>query len=64
MSVANMPRTNVRATLMAHIGRFYDHLAWNEVSGALGDLGTFLPLIVGLTQTASLDLVRWTLDCR
>lgn len=34
----------------------YRHIAWNEVSGALGDLGTFLPLVVALTQVASLDL--------
>ncbi len=40
----------------ARVRGVYRHISWNEVSGALGDLGTFLPLVVALTQVASLDL--------
>eukprot|EP00850_Spirogloea_muscicola_P000948 SM000003S11193 [mRNA] locus=s3:1562809:1565228:+ [translate_table: standard] len=29
---------------------------WQEVSGSLGDLGTFLPLLLGLTVVSGLDL--------
>eukprot|EP00890_Picochlorum_soloecismus_P000368 jgi/Picsp_1/1331/NSC_04811-R1_sulfate transporter len=29
---------------------------WNEISGSLGDLGTFLPLLIGLTSVVGLDL--------
>lgn len=32
------------------------HVTLSEISGALGDLGTFLPLVVGLTQEVGLDL--------
>ncbi|PNW83960.1 hypothetical protein CHLRE_04g214050v5 [Chlamydomonas reinhardtii] len=31
-------------------------LTWSEVSGSLGDLGTFLPLLIGLVQKVHLDL--------
>jgi hypothetical protein len=34
----------------------WGHLSWAEASGALGDLGTFLPLVVALTQDIGLDL--------
>lgn len=36
--------------------RMISHVTPSEVSGALGDLGTFLPLVVGLTQEVGLDL--------
>lgn len=29
---------------------FWQDLTLNEISGSLGDLGTFLPLLVGLTE--------------
>jgi predicted benzoate:H+ symporter BenE len=31
-------------------------LSWREASGSLGDLGTFLPLLVGLTVESGLDV--------
>ena len=31
-------------------------LSWGEASGSLGDLGTFLPLLVGLTVESGLDV--------
>lgn len=31
-------------------------VTWNELSGALGDLGTFVPLLLGLVQSVGLDL--------
>ncbi|GFR41642.1 hypothetical protein Agub_g2377, partial [Astrephomene gubernaculifera] len=34
----------------------FSHLTWAEVSGSLGDLGTFLPLLIGLVQKVNLDL--------
>ncbi|GIM04413.1 hypothetical protein Vretimale_8998, partial [Volvox reticuliferus] len=33
----------------------YEQLTWSEVSGSLGDLGTFLPLLIGLSQKMDLD---------
>ena len=38
------------------IRRLGSHVTVSEVSGALGDVGTFLPLVVGLTQEVGLDL--------
>ena len=38
------------------VRRFGSHVTASEVSGALGDVGTFLPLVVGLTQEVGLDL--------
>lgn len=38
------------------VRRIGSHVTPSEISGALGDLGTFLPLVVGLTQEAGLDL--------
>ncbi|CAG9466331.1 unnamed protein product [Pedinophyceae sp. YPF-701] len=41
----------------AHRARaFPKELTWMEVSGSLGDLGTFLPLLIGLVQKNGLDL--------
>ncbi|EFJ47751.1 hypothetical protein VOLCADRAFT_117774 [Volvox carteri f. nagariensis] len=34
----------------------YEQLTWAEVSGSLGDLGTFLPLLIALVQKVDLDL--------
>lgn len=48
-----------RAFLLSEGSRlraFARHVSFGEVSGALGDLGTFLPIVVGLTQTVGLDL--------
>lgn len=36
--------------------RAFSNLTFSEVSGSLGDLGTFLPLLVGLVQVVGLDL--------
>lgn len=36
--------------------RTVGHVSWAELSGCLGDLGTFLPLVVALTQEVGLDL--------
>ncbi|KAI8103657.1 hypothetical protein M9435_004991 [Picochlorum sp. BPE23] len=36
--------------------RSVGHVSWAELSGCLGDLGTFLPLVVALTQEVGLDL--------
>lgn len=50
----------VFAYLMYHFRRrlslFYHQCTWTEVSGALGDLGTFIPLLVGLVREIGLDL--------
>jgi hypothetical protein len=48
----------MRATtrLKARICNVFSHISWSEASGALGDLGTFLPLVVALTQAIQLDL--------
>jgi hypothetical protein len=35
---------------------FWTDLSLSEVSGSLGDLGTFLPLLVGLVESRGLDL--------
>jgi hypothetical protein len=35
---------------------FWSGLSLSEVSGSLGDLGTFLPLLVGLVESRGLDL--------
>ena len=51
-----MRSVTATTAVTARIRGVYRHIAWNEVSGALGDLGTFLPLVVALTQVASLDL--------
>lgn len=34
----------------------FSNLTFSEISGSLGDLGTFLPLLVGLVQVVGLDL--------
>lgn len=41
---------------VASVKRMVSHVTASEISGALGDLGTFLPLVVGLTQEVGLDL--------
>lgn len=38
------------------INYFKQNLTLAEISGSLGDLGTFLPLLLGLVQTIGLDL--------
>ena len=36
--------------------RFLRQITWAELSGALGDLGTFVPLLLGLVREVGLDL--------
>ena len=38
------------------VKQFWRDLTVSEMSGAMGDLGTFLPLAVGLTKAVGLDL--------
>jgi len=38
---------------MPRLGR----LSWSEASGALGDLGTLVPLLVGMAQIGVIDFV-------
>src|SRR6056297_3235999 len=45
-----------RVAGVASVTRMVSHVSTSEISGALGDLGTFLPLVVGLTQEVGLDL--------
>lgn len=42
---------------MLGFARFRQQLSLREMSGSLGDLGTFLPLILGL---ASADAIKFT----
>ncbi|KAL4424675.1 hypothetical protein ABPG77_004482 [Micractinium sp. CCAP 211/92] len=44
------------AASVAAATAFWRELTLQEVSGSLGDLGTFLPLLVGLTKTSGLNL--------
>lgn len=38
------------------VRRFWRDLTWAEISGSLGDLGTFIPLLIGLVTTCGLNL--------
>eukprot|EP00210_Caulerpa_lentillifera_P004508 g4301.t1 len=42
--------------LRRRLSLFYHQCTWSELSGALGDLGTFIPLLVGLVREIGLDL--------
>ena len=40
----------------ARVKSLWRDLSWSEASGSLGDLGTFLPLLVGLTVESGVDV--------
>ena len=42
--------------LASRASALWRDLSWREASGSLGDLGTFLPLLVGLTVESGLDV--------
>lgn len=46
----------LQLAVVSSVRRMVAHVTVSEISGALGDLGTFLPLVVGLTQEVGLDL--------
>jgi MFS superfamily sulfate permease-like transporter len=46
----------VKHALTTSLIQFWHDLTWSEISGSLGDLGTFLPLTVGLVTKVNLDL--------
>ena len=41
--------------IRAKARRFWDGFGWREASGAMGDLGTFIPLLVGLSIECGVD---------
>lgn len=47
---------NTVVTTKQRCKKLWNDLTFREMSGALGDLGTFLPLIVALTKAMQLDL--------
>lgn len=51
-----MMMNNLRSRILDRAKLFWSQLTVAEISGALGDLGTFLPLVVGLVKVAGLDL--------
>ncbi|PSC71766.1 molybdate transporter 2 isoform A [Micractinium conductrix] len=53
--LAGAPR-RVAAAALAAVVAFRRDLTFSEVSGSLGDLGTFLPLLVGLVKNNGLSL--------
>jgi|AntAceMinimDraft_5_1070358.scaffolds.fasta_scaffold21120_2 hypothetical protein len=42
--------------LRARASELWHDFGWREASGSVGDLGTFLPLLVGLTVQCNLDV--------
>ncbi|KAJ3412513.1 hypothetical protein HDV05_000651 [Chytridiales sp. JEL 0842] len=52
------PPTNAtkKWSVMGELRFFYDHLTLSELSGSLGDLGTLLPILVGLSATGQVSL--------
>lgn len=43
------------STLRARGRKFWDEFTWREASGSLGDLGTFLPLLIGMSIECGVD---------
>ena len=52
----NMKIASIQQYAVSSVRRMVSQVTLSEISGALGDLGTFLPLVVGLTQEVGLDL--------